>query len=272
MRCKATFENYIYWIKIFLKKSLAGLGDPLIKGLTEVANRRPPDPIAFLANYLMNFAKGRNGLTSPGARSNSAVIKVDPELESQDTRDSGEGSSASTQLATTNGTEHHQLVKAGTMEMDDDMSDGRQSTVTSDDRDEHGQSILHFACARSHGKNALLQLIEESDSSITYRDELYRTARDVSLQANQPENAKEIDRYVMGLAARGDIDALSTLAIEGYDHILDVTDSEGTTIEQVAQARGHTKIVEFMAEIRDFEVRLLTWINEIWICFWFSNS
>lgn len=32
------------------------LGDPLIKGLTEVANQRPHNPIQFLATYLQNFA------------------------------------------------------------------------------------------------------------------------------------------------------------------------------------------------------------------------
>lgn len=62
---------------------------------------------------------------------------------------------------------------------------------------------MHFACARSHAPNALVQLIEESGVSITYRDELYRTARDVSYQASQAENAIEIDRFVMGFAARG---------------------------------------------------------------------
>lgn len=81
--------------------------------------------------------------------------------------------------------------------------DGPESAPNSEDRDEHGQSMLHFACARSHGRNGLLQMIEESGTSITYRDELYRTARDVSLQASQPENAREIDRYVISLAARG---------------------------------------------------------------------
>lgn len=69
--------------------------------------------------------------------------------------------------------------------------------------DEHGQSMLHFAAARQHGKNALFQLIEESGVNLSYRDEIYRTARDVSLQASQPENCKEIDRYVLSLAARG---------------------------------------------------------------------
>ena len=65
--------------------------------------------------------------------------------------------------------------------------------------------MLHFAAARQHGKNALFQLIEESGVSLTYRDEIYRTARDVSLQASQPDNCKEIDRYILSLAARGEL-------------------------------------------------------------------
>lgn len=85
--------------------------------------------------------------------------------------------------------------------IDDDDTD---ATPGSDERDEHGQSMLHFAAARQHGKNALFQLIEESKVVVTYRDEIYRTARDVSMQASQPDNCKEIDRYVLSLAARGE--------------------------------------------------------------------
>lgn len=33
------------------------LGDPLIKGLTEVANNRPKDPVKFLADYLNDISK-----------------------------------------------------------------------------------------------------------------------------------------------------------------------------------------------------------------------
>lgn len=62
---------------------------------------------------------------------------------------------------------------------------------------------MHFAAARAHGRNALVQLIEDSGISIAYRDELYRTARDVSMQATQPENTREIDKYVLSLIARG---------------------------------------------------------------------
>lgn len=85
------------------------------------------------------------------------------------------------------------------------------------------------------------------------RDELYRTARDVSLQANQPDNAKEIDRYVLQLAARGDVETLSKMVMDGYDHILDVTDGD-VPIEQVARAKGHSEVVNLLESIRDFEV------------------
>lgn len=70
-------------------------------------------------------------------------------------------------------------------------------------QDEHGQSMLHFAVARTHTRNALFELLQESDINLAYRDELYRTARDVSIQANLLENTAEIDKFVIHLAARG---------------------------------------------------------------------
>lgn len=63
--------------------------------------------------------------------------------------------------------------------------------------------MLHFAAARTHTNNALFQLLQETNVSIGYRDELYRTARDISIQANVLENTGEIDRFVLHLAARG---------------------------------------------------------------------
>lgn len=120
-------------------------------------------------------------------------------------------------------------------------------------QDEHGQSLLHFACARSHGPNGLSQLIDESGVSITYRDELYRTARDVSYQASQPTNATEIDRWVLGFAAAGDVDYFEHLLLEGYDHIRDLEDEHGLTIGQIAAQRNHSDLVRFLDGIEEFE-------------------
>lgn len=63
--------------------------------------------------------------------------------------------------------------------------------------------MLHFAAARAHGRNAMFQLLLETEINVAYRDELYRTARDISIQANIPENTEEIDRYVLHIATKG---------------------------------------------------------------------
>lgn len=172
---------YLYnsvYKKIYL---LVALGDPLIKGLTEVANLRPTDPIAFLANYLQNF-------TNESKPKTSTIKKSAKKIEQNQI-----------QAKPKSGIPVKQKI------VDDYIDDDTDSTPGSEERDEHGQSMLHFAAARQHGKNALFQLIEEARVSVTYRDEIYRTARDVSLQASQPENCKEFDRYVLSLAARGEV-------------------------------------------------------------------
>lgn len=69
--------------------------------------------------------------------------------------------------------------------------------------DEHGQSMLHFAAARPHGRNAVFQLLQETGLNAAYRDELYRTARDVASQANLPDNIRDIDKWLLHLAANG---------------------------------------------------------------------
>lgn len=100
-------------------------------------------------------------------------------------------------------------------------------------QDEHGQSMLHFAAARQHGRNALFQLLQETDINLGFRDELYRTARDVSIQAGMADNTKQVDRYIIFLAANGDTDKLVELLLEGYDHIIDIVDDEDVPILQV---------------------------------------
>lgn len=64
--------------------------------------------------------------------------------------------------------------------------------------------MLHYAAARSHGRNGLLQLLQEVDGNVGLRDGLYRTARDVAEQVDLAENVEAIDKYIVGLAARGE--------------------------------------------------------------------
>ncbi|XP_018801269.1 PREDICTED: uncharacterized protein LOC108976536 isoform X5 [Bactrocera latifrons] len=219
------------------------LADPLIKALTEIANKRPEDPVAFLANYLQNYLHQRD----PTDTSNSGKTNSTATITSH----TGMVRRTGTGLRSANN------INDNADRIDEDhisSADGdEEAEANVDDRDEHGQSMLHFACARSHRRGALMHLIEESNVDITYRDELYRTARDVSLQANQPANAKDIDRYVLSLAVIGDVKPFEILAVEGYDHIVDITDDNELSIVDIAAERGHEELANFLRNLRTLE-------------------
>ncbi|XP_026492340.2 uncharacterized protein LOC113397999 [Vanessa tameamea] len=243
----------------YLAKSL---GDPLIKGLTEVANIKPKDPVAFLASFLHNFPeheKPRLGTQE----SNVLVTKEAPEVDNEHPPfDYKDGTAENT----VEETEHvaidrtrtairpHRPIDVITVDPQLETSpDAPETALTSPTRDEHGQSMLHFAAARAHTNNALFQLLQESDISLGYRDELYRTARDVSIQANVLENTAEIDRWVLHLAARGKSDKIMELLLQGYDHILDIIDDEGVPISDVVVQRGDNEMSNLLASIPPFE-------------------
>lgn len=122
--------------------------------------------------------------------------------------------------------------------------------------------MLHFAAARSHGRNALFQLLMETEINVGYRDELYRTARDISIQANIPENTVEIDRYVVQIATKGDIDKLVELLLDGYDHIIDIVDEDNTPIIDAVSGANQTETVAFLQSILAFEVNILIFFTQ----------
>lgn len=209
----------------------SSLGDPLIKGLTEVANKRPNDPIAYLATYLYNFANTHK--KRPQTQENLQAT-VDPPVNKAEIKT----------VPTT--------IDVVTVEPGDDEN-GDDSAFNSTSRDEHGQSMLHFAAARAHGRNALFQLLLETEINVAYRDELYRTARDISIQANIPENTVEIDRYVLHIATKGDTDKLVELLLDGYDHITDISDEDNTPIFEAVSNENQNDTLSFLQSILTFE-------------------
>ncbi|XP_053609825.1 uncharacterized protein LOC128674872 isoform X2 [Plodia interpunctella] len=235
----------------YLAKSL---GDPLIKGLTEVANVKPKDPVAFLASFLHNFPDQEK--PHLGTQENLMVTRQAAEVENMQPPPEVDVPKMTAKVArsATKTATKHRPIDVVTVDPQPEVSpDGPETAFSSANRDEHGQSMLHFAAARTHTRNALFQLLQESDISLAYRDELYRTARDVSIQANILDNTAEIDRWVLHLAARGNSEKIMELLLEGYDHILDVVDEEGVTITDVIAQRGDSQMGSLLASIPAFE-------------------
>ncbi|CAL7950364.1 unnamed protein product [Xylocopa violacea] len=208
----------------------SSLGDPLIKGLTEIANNRPNDPVTYLATYLYNFANK----TKNSAQQQEPNVLIIPDRPEENIEN----------IENENGDEDAGYPRSPS-------SDVPESAFSNPKRDEHGQSVIHFAAIRSYGKDGLFHLLQESQINVGFRDELYRTARDVAELANIKENIEEIDRFVAYLAARGETEKLVELLLEGYDHILDVED-EGTNIVDIAADRGREATVQFLQSIPNY--------------------
>ncbi|KAH8305994.1 hypothetical protein KR018_009809, partial [Drosophila ironensis] len=246
--CKQT--KNIGCIEIERNVVFPALADPLIKALTEIANKRPRDPVAYLTNYLQHFMGERKPITEVQVHSGSSKASTNS------TSLAKSHSSSNPRLANNRsgrGPTNADLIEQDGRSLEEEDAEGALAVQHMEERDEHGQSMLHFACARSHRRGALYTLIEESGIDITYRDELYRTARDVSLQANQPNNAAEIDRFILAQAVVGDVEPFEQLALQGYDHILDIEDESGQSIIDVVQSRQNESLTEFLANLRGLE-------------------
>lgn len=275
--------------------------DPLIRGLNEVAQNRPDDPIEYLGKFLQDFSKQQktvifepnNGIRMINWLCVFSIEHQTPRVDTPPipsmTNDLERATSSQPDMP---------IITNPQRRPSDPIADCRVSlnnkTKEEEGRelwsniiffqDEHGQSVLHFASARFHGENAIIQLIEKSEVNIAYRDELYRTARDVSMQATQPDNTKEIDKFVENSVARGntnssimhvfilmlvfrfwfrigDIEILQNLLIDGYDHILDACDQ----IISVANSHGHINIARFLESVTEFEVNRINQFHSIWI-------
>jgi len=44
------------------------------------------------------------------------------------------------------------------------------------------------------------------------------------------------------------------MLLDGYDHIVDISDADGASITKIAKSRGHFELASFMENLRDFEV------------------
>ncbi|XP_049809128.1 uncharacterized protein LOC126252290 [Schistocerca nitens] len=215
------------------EKGGRALGDPLIKGLKEIADKRPQDPVTYLATYLFNAANNHKSIGN--MQENNRLIAPPPPAKGR--------------------------LEAAPIpsDMDPQEADIEEVPETPEnsaiDRDEHGQSMLHFAAARAHGRNGLFQLLQETGLNAGYRDELYRTARDVAIQANIPDNIHDIDKWVLHLAANGEREKLMELLLEGYDHILDVENDDGLSIIEVVAQSEQPETLQFLQSISDFEER-----------------
>jgi len=81
-------------------------------------------------------------------------------------------------------------------------------------------------------------------AGIAARDCQGRTARDLAVKLGKLNYSKCIDEFIIKLVKDKKFDDIENLILQGYDHLLEVTDSSNRTMVDIAKKFGNRQIYE----------------------------
>lgn len=99
-------------------------------------------------------------------------------------------------------------------------------------RNQHGQTILFKAIAHDFSHQFIRALFKYG-VDFSARDDKGRTARDYAEFLKKTKYCTVIDEHVVEIVKSCDMDKLQHLVLNGYDHILDITDNRGINVINV---------------------------------------
>ena len=124
-------------------------------------------------------------------------------------------------------------------------------------RDQNGRTLLFKAIANDYS-NQFIKALFKYGVNITSRDSCGRTARDFAETMKKPKYFNVIDEEIISIVASGDLEKLQQLVLQGYDHILDITDKQGFNMLSIIQRlplKGNKQdILTFMEKIPSIRV------------------
>ncbi|XP_054706765.1 poly [ADP-ribose] polymerase tankyrase-2-like [Uloborus diversus] len=246
------------------------LGDALIKGLSQVAQRRPKDPIGYLATYLYQYAARNSTAISQTPTSQEDEMyqteKIE-EIEIEEPKESESHTSPVKAEATDIFTDSNQdsqgcsATKLDVLEEDPEEyeDDDDELSLEFEDhtkmKDESGQTVLHFASTRVHPDGSFYGLLSHAEVLLAERDALYRTCRDMAEETGQEENIATIDRYVFDAYLQERSSFIHMLMHEGYDHLIHINDTSRRDVGTVLQQQRLRTALSLLREVTDFVKR-----------------
>lgn len=119
-------------------------------------------------------------------------------------------------------------------------------------RDQAGQTAIFKAIAHEYTEQFISSLFKYG-LDISIRDKKGRTARDFAEHLKRSKYLTVIDDYIIQLAKDSEIEQLQHLLIQGYNHIVDVTDHRGINltgiIKQQHMSPNKEELLEFLEKV-----------------------
>ena len=127
-------------------------------------------------------------------------------------------------------------------------------------KNESGQTLLFKAIACDYSEQFIRALFKYG-IDIATRDRKGRTAHDYAEVLKKTKYFEILDDYVISLVKEGRVDLLEALLLQGYDHILDITDGRGFNIFQIINENSipsKEEVLKFLGKIASVQVILIT--------------
>lgn len=116
-----------------------------------------------------------------------------------------------------------------------------------------GQTYLHFICSRPQSAATLYKILEHAPHLIGERDTFYRTARDIAVQFNLPENVLIIDEFIIDAFVGRKTSLLRNLLNQGYSPLIHVSDPDGNDIMLILKLLKNDRMINLLLQMADFQ-------------------
>lgn len=220
------------------------VGPAIAQGLAEIVQRKPVDPVEYLANFLYKFVENQEQ-QSQDKENENMIKKLRKEKDIEEKR---QAEMKREQMALRDYEEELRKEKEAEerriREMEElakrkqeisnlapalpSLSEEEENSVV-----EFGETKLHQLASTADSK--LASVLKENYNSFAARNSQLKTPRDLAVELNLTENVQQIDEFIYELVTTENLKQLTDLIILGFDDLFTIVETQYGNSEQMEE-------------------------------------